>query len=190
MNIGLDFDGVIADGDRLKSAVLLDQYGIHIPPELCKRKFAVQRGYVSEEVYEDVLRRVFEDEYMHSQIVPIPGAVDGIRELMDKGFFPRIVTARGPAAGQHVAPWLRQHGLDLPVTCVGRYGLKTEACKGLGAFVDDNLIHLLPLKDKVPRLFLFGSRLETRPTWTPNGIKRVARWTHLQPRFRKYARVA
>jgi hypothetical protein len=179
MDIGLDFDGVIADGATLKSVVLKDRFGIDIAPELCKRKFALHEGWVSEKIYERMLRIVYEDGDMHALIKPVPGAIEAIHRLRMRGHTLRVVSARDPAAEVHVPPWLESHGIGMPVTCVGRFGLKTEACRGLDAYVDDDLVHLIPLRGVVARSFLFGPQPGFRKSWMPNGIKRVAEWKPL-----------
>jgi hypothetical protein len=190
MNVGLDFDGVIADGARLKSAVLKQAFDIDIAPVLCKRKYALQEGWVSEERYEEMLCAVYEDWEMHALIPPIPEAVESIRGLMDDGHHVRIISARDPAAERNVLPWLEQHGIVMPVVCVGRFGEKTEACRGLDAYVDDDLVHLLPLKRVVPRKFLFGPQPGLNQHWLAHGIRRVQNWRTLLPRLHRPAHVA
>jgi len=189
MDIGLDFDGVLADGARLKSAVLKERFGISIPPELCKRKYALQGGWVGEQTYERVLCIVYEQARMHELIPPIAGAVEAVRELRKRGHRLRIISARNPAAEAHVRPWLERHDIVMPVTCVGRFGLKTQACQGLDAYVDDDLVHLVPLKS-VGRLFLFGPQPNPMPHWLPNGIRRVANWHNLMKRLQAPVAVA
>src|SRR5690349_11395418 len=109
MHIGLDFDGLIADGARLKSAVLKQRFGIDIPPSHCKRAIALQEGLVSEEVYEKTLRIVYEDPAVHELMPPIPGAIETIHRWLAYGHRVLIITARDPLAERNVLPWLARH---------------------------------------------------------------------------------
>jgi len=191
MNIGLDFHGVIADGAALKSAVLRVFHNVTVSPRLCRSEYLVGGGYVTREVYEDVLRRVYEDPDGHSLVTPMPRAIDAIRLLMARKHSLCVITASDEPAGRNVVPWLNQHGLDLPVTCVGRNGDKSEACKGLDIFVDDDLSQLLRIKHRGLKKILFGTQSHQRPKlWTPNGIRRALNWEQLLVDHLRLARVA
>jgi len=182
MKIGLDFDGVIADGATLKSVVLRTEHGIKIEPDLCKRKHTLEKGLVSEWVYEEMLCRVYENPIMHARIKPLPGAVEAIHWLQSQGHALKIITARNPPAAKNVRPWLEQHGLKLDFVCVGRFGEKTEEARGCDAMVDDDFVHLHPLKGVVPHLYLFGPQPDMG-VWTPDGVIRVRTWPYLLTRM-------
>jgi hypothetical protein len=187
MDIGLDFDGVIAAAGRLKSAVLHERFGIVIPPESCRREIIVDSGYVAERTYEEMKRLVFEDADTHDRLEPIEGALETIRELLVLEHRVRIITSRSKLSGLLVERWLEARQLPLEVAAVGRDKSKTKECRGLDVYVDDDLDKLLEL-ERVRRRYLLGGKPHIRPSWID--IRRVGNWHALAVQLLGHVRVA
>ena len=175
MNIGFDFDGVIANSHPLKSIVARRMFGLDIPPEEFRRELIVSSGILTLAQYRSVSEEAMGGAYT---IPPVADAVSYLRNLSRKHPV-KIVTSRTGGMLQEAMSWLYAHEFsDLNVVGTG-YGLpKTEACRGLDLYVDDDLEKLLPLIGIVPNL-LFFSWPWNEYEQEPYGIVRISSWQEI-----------
>lgn len=176
MEIGLDFDGVIANSHPLKSIVAREKFGVDIPPEQFRRERVVEDSLLTREQYREVGRWAMDGSY---PIPPVPDVLLYLPFLLHNKHSVRIVTSRTEGMLEFAKKWLAGYRIpELPIFGTG-YGLpKTEACKGLDVYVDDDLEKLLPLMGLVPNL-LFFSWPWNRHEEEPAGIVRVSSWWEL-----------
>ncbi len=186
INIGLDFDGVIADCLKLKSLWAKNLYGVIIPPERFKRELAVGEGYLTLEQYRAVQVLVYGDRDIALQMEPVDGMLYFLPRLIKEGHEVRVITSRSEVMLAIAEEWTALRGLDLNFTGVGRQVSKADASKGLDVFIDDDLDKLVPLMDIVPHRFLFS--WEYNSHIKEEGIAtRVASWSDF---YEKITRIA
>ena len=154
MDIGLDFDGVIAYSEPLMSVVAKKRFNLDVPVGQFKRSTIVDTGILTLEEYRGVWKESISGAY---PIEPVVDALKYIHMLLEEGHSIRVVTTRLQNDGLPEArTWMSQHGLSLSIEGVGYDIPKTEACRGLDLYVDDSMKKLLPLIDIVPRLLFFA----------------------------------
>lgn len=157
MKIGLDFDNVMVQTDRLKPIVAKDLFGVEIPLANYNKELILTKRLLTEDQYQIVARKVYRGGFGPESLLPVPGTLEYIPMLQNLGHVLCVVTSRSVAHNNlHVvSEWLRLYGFDLPVTGI-EYGVpKTEACRDLDVFVDDDLAILAPMLGilKHPMLF-------------------------------------
>ena len=153
MNIGLDFDDVIANSHSLKPIVARVLYGVEIDPSKFRKDLIV--GYLlTADEYLTVVREVYLGKY---PMAPVSGALETIRLLQNEGHILRIVTSRSIEGGELVPAqvWMEEHHLDIPIVGVGYGKSKAEVCQGLDIFVDDDSVKLHQLVGIAPHLLFF-----------------------------------
>lgn len=154
MNIGLDFDDVIAHSHALKPGIAKALYEIGIPEKFFYKEFVVGRKILTDEQYITVVRKVYNERH---NIDPVPGAIQGIKSLLKTGHSVCIVTNRSDEHNNLIIAkeWLANHALDLPITGLVYGSSKASACIGMDLFVDDDPAKLQDLVGVVPRLLFF-----------------------------------
>ena len=189
MRIGLDFDGVIVDNTTMKADRIAQRYGISLPPSAFHRS-AVMSGRtpgLSPRQYFDAKRDVYIHKQFAEQMVPVAGAKEYIRRLMQAGHTVVIVSSRSRRSARFARKWCRGLGQSLVVVGVGMDKVdKSEAARHyrLDVFVDNELVKLRALNGTVKHKFLF--------TWHNNlhdnveGIAvRVIGWSDLYEKLRR-----
>jgi len=153
LNLGFDFDGVLANSHPLKAVVAKEKFGVDIPPELFRRERVIAQGLLTREQYFDVGIEAMGGKH---EIPPVEKAIPYMKSLMEIHSV-RIVTSRTGGMLDVASSWLYGHGItDVNIQGTG-YGLsKTSACEGLDLYVDDDLEKLLPLIGIVPHLLFFS----------------------------------
>ncbi|MFA6006962.1 MAG: hypothetical protein WC764_04545 [Candidatus Paceibacterota bacterium] len=155
MNIGLDFDGVIANTGFIKSLAAKRLFQKELPISCVKTSVAIANNILTDEQYK-ILRREIYDNY--SWLVETPAiskSIESMNALIKSGHKLEIITARFPEGREHIESWLAKHSINVPLTCVG-YGVsKAQSAKDLDIFVEDDAKNLVGLIKYVPKLFLF-----------------------------------
>jgi hypothetical protein len=172
MNIGLDFDGVIANSHPVKSEVARDKYGVEIPPERLRREPVISAGLLTREQYIEMGAIAMGGSY---EIPPVHEALMYIPALINHGYELRIITSRSDAMLDVAEKWLKRYAIAMPVCGVGYRVPKNQACQGLDVYVDDDLEKLLPLVGVVPHLLFFSWPWNAHEK-EPAGITRVESW--------------
>lgn len=176
MNIGLDFDGVIADTSGLKRATALRMFGVEIPTEIFKENLVVGRGLLTREQYRELMQTVCGNRECGLGMDEMPGAMVCLKELREAGHGMRVVTSREGAELEIAREWLKLRGLEPEFISVGYGHDKVGAVRGMDIFMDDDLNKLLPLVVHLPeRLFLFHRDYNSADQ-VPAGIRRVSDW--------------
>ena len=91
----------------------------------------------------------------------------------------KIVTSRETLESEIAKEWMQKVDLDLPLTSVGGGVKKTEACRGLDVYVDDDLDKLEHLVGVVLYRFLFSWGYNQHISVPEATAKRVGSWRHL-----------
>lgn len=173
MNIGLDFDGVIANTHPLKAIVAKERFGVNIPPENFARKNIVGKGILTLEQYIQVGQEVMGGIYLMPEVAD---ALFYINLLAGEKHSLKVITSRTESMLDVANKWLYDHGLAcIPIVGVGYNIQKTKACKGLDLYIDDDLEKLLPLVGSVPHLLFFSWPWNISEK-EPSGIIRVTSW--------------
>lgn len=154
MNIGLDFDDVIARTHELKPFVAELLYGVRIAPEDFRREFVVGKGILTDEQYKMVGREVFSGKY---EMEEVPEAALHLRLLAESGHSLRIVTNRSDEwrTLEPARRWLKRRALDIPISGLVYGSSKAPLCRGLDLFVDDDPPKLAELEGVVAHRLLF-----------------------------------
>jgi uncharacterized HAD superfamily protein len=175
MRIGLDFDGVIADTSSLKQEQAKLRYGVDIPTEIFKEKLVVGRGILTLEQYRSLMRSVCGTREIGLRMAPIGNSVDSLKSLQREGHDLLIITSREDSELEVARDWLAERGISIDFLSVGYGKDKVSAAEGLGAYIDDDLNKLLPLLNRVPRLFLLNRDYNATDE-APSGIARIDGW--------------
>lgn len=178
MNIGLDFDGVVADCGELKRLAAWEMYGVSIATKNLNREYIVEQQILTAEQYRAVQTAVYTEPQYSRRQCPVWGAPKHIKLLHDHGHHIQIITNRDGESLALAERWLYNMGLGwVPIRGVGYGASKLEAAFGLAAFVDDDLDKLSELRGSVPNLYLFSQPYNDRDSLY--GIKRISSWSAL-----------
>ncbi len=175
---GFDFDGVIADTIHLKRRLAKELHGVSIPEEKFKEYMVINEGYLTRDQYRDLMAVVCGDPVFGIQALELPGAVDTLRALQNRGDQIRLVTSRFGPEVDVIHAWLQERGLALECVAVGYGNDKAAAVEGFDIYVDDDLPKLMPLIGHIPKLFLF-SQPHNKQVSVPGAIRRVDTWEEL-----------
>lgn len=107
MRFGIDYDGTIADTNRVKSQWIKENMGLDVAPWRCDRTLC--EPVIGSEKYSEMARAV----YGEKETLKAP-EIDGVREALHAlkalgDIF--VVTARREETLPWVAAWLTEHGL-------------------------------------------------------------------------------
>lgn len=172
MNIGLDFDGVIANSHPLKVIIAKKRFGVNILPEHFRRELVIERGLLTREQYRAVGVEAMDGSHL---LPPVHESLMYLPVLLREKHSIRIITSRTEKMLDIAKNWLAEEKIILPIQGTG-YGLsKITACKGLDLYVDDDLEKLLSLIDKVKHLLFFSWPWNAHEK-EPKGIERVSSW--------------
>ena len=158
MNIGIDYDGTIADTNLEKSKLLKKKYGIEVPSWKCDKTeciFELKKHFSPEEakrIYKSFHKILFTGEYAENA-VEIPNAKKSIIELSKKHNI-YIITARYNYMMEDAKKWLDKKGLSRYIQGIystkiedpnfGRILSKKEICEQykIDIIIDDDERHL------------------------------------------------
>ncbi|MBS3167576.1 hypothetical protein J4216_00425 [Candidatus Woesearchaeota archaeon] len=179
MEVGLDFDGVFIDTSLVKSKLALALYGVYIPPEQFKREVVVGCGLLTDEQYTKVSRTASSDLELTLSMPPLPNSVYFTNRLLHEGHGVRVVTSRDGYNAWIAMQYMLYYGLFLTLSGVGYRIPKTDACRGLDFYADDDLDKLIPLVGIVPRLYLFSWPYNSHLTIPSNITGKTYSWSHI-----------
>ena len=143
----LDYDGVIADANALKSHWLRDHLGIDVPSYDCDLTSCVP--IIGMETYETMAVDIFGEEGT-AAAPPVPGVEEALQDLAALGPV-YIITARDERRATFSQQWLDMRGFTRYI-----HGLiaqndqpdrpKVEVARELGcrALIEDDSRHLIP----------------------------------------------
>jgi hypothetical protein len=142
--IALDYDGVIADTNQIKSDWIAENLGLDVPPWLCDRTECVP--IIGLENYNRMSPIVYGRE-ASLRAQPVPGALEAVRALQ-RTYRLIIVTARTTEQIQWTREWLRQQRVeDAFGDILSSSGgiAKAEIVRQIGAIalIEDDVRHLL-----------------------------------------------
>lgn len=174
--LAIDYDGVIADTNSMKSEWIGINLGLDIPPWKCDRTHCVP--LIGERPYDDMGDFVYGGE-ASSQANPVPGALQGIKRLVHLGWEVHVITARDEDRIEWARSWLDDHGLKSNIVGIsssnGSRKLDIAETIGAAALLDDDLRHLVDIpKDKVRTWYLARNLRVTDKT--VQGIIHVRNW--------------
>lgn len=176
MKIGLDFDGVLSDCGQLKSDGAKLLYGVEIPPEKFKKELVVDTGILTLEQYRNLQKKVYENRENGLTMLPVKGVLEFVPKLQQEGYDLIVVTSREEIGSEIAREWMRLKGLELYLVGIGGGVSKTEACKGLDVYIDDDLDKLEPLVDSVPNRYLFSWGYNKHIQIPQSVAKRIESW--------------
>ena len=178
MNIGLDFDGVIADCSELKSRAAKIIYGVNIPPEKFNRALLIGEGHLSEEDYRALQYKIYETEEFGFLMDFVPDADIFLPRLIKDGHTILIITSRKDRSLDIAQKWSRTKGLELNFVGVGYERSKAEAARGIDFYIDDDLDKIEPLVNLVPHRYLFSWGYNNHIDSSDIAL-RIYSWMHL-----------
>lgn len=180
MNLGIDFDGVMADTTHLKHREAKRLYGVEgIPSHMFKERPVVEAGYMSREQYRALMNTVCGDREIGLEAQEIDGAQGTLKKLKGEGHRLVIITSREGDEFEVVKDWCGQRDLEMEFISVGYGKDKVEAARGIDVYVDDDVSKLVPLIGVVPHLYLF-TQLHNKEMEIPEGITRVEGWDQFE----------
>jgi uncharacterized HAD superfamily protein len=154
--IGLDFDGVISDCGALKTEGARRLYGLSIPSEKFKTEILLGEKLLTLEQYRNIQKQIYGTMEYGLLMQKVEGVSEYTKKLIDEGYNLNIVTSRGAKEAEVAREWMKIQGLNIPLSAIGGDIKKTDACRGLDVYIDDDLDKLEPLIGVVPYRFLFS----------------------------------
>lgn len=143
--IGIDFDGTIADTNRVKARWVHEHMGQDIDPARCDRTSCVP--LIGVEAYETMSAVVYERAWT-LRTPPVQGALEALRGLARRCEV-HIVTARPPRRAEFARQWLEAHGVMDCIAAIVSAADREKAAvcreRGMVALIDDDRRHLLAL---------------------------------------------
>ncbi|MBN1350664.1 hypothetical protein JXJ21_14700 [candidate division KSB1 bacterium] len=103
--IALDFDGTIADTNKMKSILIEERLGIQIPSWRCDRTLCVP--IVGLEAYDEIADIVYEREST-LRTPPLPDAVEYVKKLAQQARL-YLLTARPEVRMRYAQLWLEEY---------------------------------------------------------------------------------
>lgn len=190
---GIDFDDVVADTTELKTRIARKFFPRKLtPPKGMFRQDVVVRkdserdpSRFTQRQYNRLKEVVFTDPKVGINLHEVPHAFETIRRLKEEGHTVMIVSNRTPRAAEVAAQWLKKNEIQLVFyPLFVHHDDKREVIETLDlmSYTDNDIENLLPLKGKVPHLFLFHT--EHNADVDEPGITRVHGWEELRGRIR------
>lgn len=154
LNLGFDFDDVIAYSHETKSKLTYSMFGVNIPPDEFRKDKILGQNILTPEQYTHMGRVLFTQDH---DIQPVPDAIETITRLVKEGHIIKIVSSRSKE-GQTLEPaqnWMKKYNLNIPIIGTGYGKSKLEAVQDLDLFVDDDPEKLEPLSGIVPHILFY-----------------------------------
>ena len=173
MKIGLDFDGVISNIEKLKIKNLKTIFDLDVLPHELRKEILLNK-YLTEDQYSGFQRMIYETHEYGSDLEAVDHALEFICQILQDGHELVVITSR--LAGLDIARrWFAGFHIDIPFVGVGVGKSKANAARGCQIYVDDDYNKLRQLIDVVPRLFLFSWGYNAHIV-LDDGIKRTKSW--------------
>jgi phosphoglycolate phosphatase-like HAD superfamily hydrolase len=180
--LALDFDGVVADTNTLKSRWIEEHLGLKVAVAQCNRTACVP--LIGESAYARMSDFVY-GEVSTAKVPAVPGALKAIEDLAEVWRFV-LITARPGRRFQSALEWLRDHGLEpcFAEAIGGGTGMPKKqiaASRGAVGLVDDDERHLRDGGDPSFRRVLFSQGLEREDSrsWAEGELTVVTSWPAL-----------
>ena len=109
MNLGIDFDGTIADSTQQKIQTALELYGVVMKPEQTGR--GPGRKLMGKHRYENVVNSIYGTEKTLG-LSPVEGSLEVIESLSDNHEM-YVVTARDEKGADLASLWLKSRRLPI-----------------------------------------------------------------------------
>lgn len=176
--LALDFEEVITESVALFSGSLQRALG-HVMPSHVYHYSDWVDAPISQKEYENILFQSISHAEWAETVGIVPGAVEGIRELLAYGVEIRILTARGLYEGEldAVRRVLQKQQLNLSV-CGTAYQPKGNFLMGEAVALDDQLRELVSMPVGMHRLLFRRPHNEVVWKTASDGITPVKDWPH------------
>ena len=127
MRLYVDFDDVLSETAWSLSRLVKEMFGRDVPYEQI-RVFNLQIAFSLNDAEIAALMRMAHCESFLAGMPDTPGAVEGVRNLMEAGHEVTVVTGRPACSHAGSVAWLARFGLsDLPLLHVDKYGRAAAA---------------------------------------------------------------
>lgn len=175
MRIGIDFDGVIADGTTLKQHLFYEAFGKKIPSSLLTKQRIAQAGLTAED-YRSVVR-LLQESRMTEDMQLVPGAKSTLLRLA-KHHDVFVVSSRNLQASIQAQRFLRLHRIPFDQFLATSDQSKRSVVEqhALEVFLDDTLSKLKFLEATPARLFLFSQPHNQHESLDRTTVVRVSSW--------------
>lgn len=182
----VDFDGVIANTNNVKSKWIRSHLDIDVPPTYCDRTSCVSRIGLSE--YERMSQVVYSREST-STTPPVSGAKDALVKLAAIGAV-HVITARPNEWLPFTKEWLTSHGLmryiEDVVSARGCSKVELAHAARCVVMIDDDVRHLSREGDSGLTLVLFKVGLKEDIS-VPRNVVVCSNWADVLTVARKAA---
>ena len=179
LQIGIDFDGVIADTMALKRSLAKKLYSVDIPAERFKEDMVVEDGRMSREQYRRLMAKVC-GTYLHGRKAKeVLGAVSAIKDFLLSGHTCTVITSREGKEVVVAEEWLQNHGISIPIISVGYKKSKVEAISSLDIYIDDDVYKLEMPNVSGVKLFILDCE-HNKNVHLGKHITRVKTWSEFR----------
>jgi 5'(3')-deoxyribonucleotidase len=176
--LGVDYDGTIADANRMKAKWVLENLNFKVPSWKCSR--ALLAPLIGFENYEELSRVVYGKEWSLNA-PPVEGAIEGLRELRRLGKV-YIVTVRSESGIRWAMEWMKsQKIINLVEGFISASERsKDEICRNhsLNVLVDDDIRHLTNMKGDFLKILIKAGGPRKWPD-CPEDVQYVSSWEEL-----------
>ncbi len=186
MKIGLDFDGVIANNNKLKSEAAKLLFDLDIPPDRFKKEILVEENILTLNQYRKLQKFIYDpEERSNLKMDPVEGVLTYLPKIISEGYEILVVTSRSKDSIPFMKTWSKNINLNLNFIALGYGKSKKSATADLDLYVDDDLDKLLDLT--TPNRILFSWKYNSHLT-DLGTIKRVDSWNELYNFIKKSGR--
>jgi len=179
VQLGFDFDGVLADSTWLKTEAALERWGKRISPETFHWHTIVPTGVLSDEEYRQNQRDVHWNEERSRRMFPVGEMLIYLPQLIAQGHDIRVVTGRDGLSRDLAERWLHDHGIFIPVHGMGSRKSKRPKCEGLALFVDDDWDTFEPLVDAVAHRRVYTQPYNEHLAFPETVATRIGSWREI-----------
>lgn len=187
MKFGIDYDGVIADTNRVKAQWIKKNLGLRVQPWKTDRTQCVP--IIGLNNYERMSQEVY-GEKLSLKAPLVPGVRKALSHLHQKGKI-FIVTSRTPERVGYAQKCLKKHNLDKFIN--GFYSFTEEGSKGtialrynLDFLIDDDLRHLQNSTNKKLLKIWFKNGWKGSAAKMPSDIHFAKNWGDVLKIVKKY----
>ena len=178
MNIGLDFDGVIADSVSLKALTTKILYGVDIAATEFTSEVFINEKHLTQRDYDNLCDVIYNNPKIGMMLKPVSDAMANIKKLLADGHEVKVITSREKSGVALAQKWLDNYDLKLKFVGVGQGMSKVDMARGLDIYIDDDNRKLTQLIGVVPQLILFSWHYNQNEE-IGDGIEKVNSWEEL-----------
>lgn len=186
--IGFDFDGVIANTDKIKKqyfekkSIFLKKYNKSEVYFQLKKQYSIE---FIDKLYNEMSNEIFTEKSI-KKVEPIIDAIESIKKLSND-FEIYIITSRTNRQILQVKKWIEENrirdNIEKIISASEEKKDKLEICEenGIVIFCDDDIIHLIYKEKYGGAKILFNSKIKHK-----NDIVQVNDWKELMNYIYKY----